>query len=186
MTFVDPTTIHNPATSTIAPASWGDTVNDDLNFLGRDKPYAKIYHNIDQVPVNVTNAWSPLAMNSEAYDNQGMHSNVTNNSRLTCPIGGIYMFGWAIEYLTFNEGNINRNIGAVFINGGATEFAVQQHMLPISAGSNRMRLSGSTFHRFSATHYMELNFYTTQTSLGFGSSVLYADKCTLWAMWVAV
>ena len=31
--YVDPQTIHNPATSTSPPASWGDTIRDDLEFL---------------------------------------------------------------------------------------------------------------------------------------------------------
>lgn len=33
MSFVDPTTVHNPATNTVAPVAWGDTINADLNYL---------------------------------------------------------------------------------------------------------------------------------------------------------
>jgi hypothetical protein len=33
MSFVNPDSIHRPADGTIAPSAWGDTINDDLNYL---------------------------------------------------------------------------------------------------------------------------------------------------------
>ena len=34
--FVAPDGVHNPTTAALIPTSWGDTVNDDLNWEGPD------------------------------------------------------------------------------------------------------------------------------------------------------
>lgn len=33
MSFVNPDSIHRPSDGKIAPSEWGDTINDDLNYL---------------------------------------------------------------------------------------------------------------------------------------------------------
>ena len=38
-TYTDPQTVHNPATGTSPPATWGDTVRDDLQYLHARGPY---------------------------------------------------------------------------------------------------------------------------------------------------
>ena len=105
MTWIDPTTIHNPTTGTIAPASWGDTINDDINYLSRDRPACKVYHSVDQVPSNVNN-WSPIAFDAEYFDNVGMHSTTSNNTRITVPTTGLYFVSAGLGYLSYSEATI--------------------------------------------------------------------------------
>jgi len=51
---------------------------------------ARVYHNVDQVIPDDT--WTYVAFNSERWDTDGCHSNVTNNSRLICKTAGKYLF----------------------------------------------------------------------------------------------
>jgi hypothetical protein len=50
---------------------------------------ARVYHDDDQ-HINV-NTQTTLSFNSERYDNGGLHSTVTNNSRLTAQKAGVYL-----------------------------------------------------------------------------------------------
>lgn len=56
---------------------------------------ARVYHDIDQSIPN--NALTIVAFNSERYDTDSIHDNVTNNSRLTCKTAGKYLITTAIE-----------------------------------------------------------------------------------------
>ncbi len=89
MPYVDLNTIHNPATGTIAPATWGDQVRDNLEFL-IDPPACSVFHNTTQTIT--TSTFTVLSANSENYDNNGMHSTVTNTSRITIQTAGRYLF----------------------------------------------------------------------------------------------
>ena len=114
MPYVDLNTIHNPATGTVPPASWGDQVRDNLEFL-IDPPTVSAFHS---VAVSVATATTvALAANSENFDNNAMHSTVTNNSRITIQTAGRYLFFASVGFDTGATGV--RQI--VFrINGGAT------------------------------------------------------------------
>jgi len=56
---------------------------------------AKVYHSVNQAVANTTH--TALAFDSETFDTDSIHDNVTNNSRLTCQTAGKYLitFGWA-------------------------------------------------------------------------------------------
>ena len=41
-TFTNPDTVHRASVGAIAPAAWGDTVNDDLNFLYGDTGWTAV------------------------------------------------------------------------------------------------------------------------------------------------
>ncbi|MBA7703316.1 hypothetical protein ES703_112098 [subsurface metagenome] len=49
---------------------------------------ARVYHDVDQVIPDAS--WVTLAFNSERWDTDNIHDNVTNNSRLTCKTAGVY------------------------------------------------------------------------------------------------
>lgn len=95
MGYVDPNTIHNPATGTKAPASWGDTVRDDLEFLV-DRPGCAVSNSTTQNVNTSTN--TVLTADTELYDLDTMHSTVTNTSRITIATAGKYrlngLVGW--------------------------------------------------------------------------------------------
>jgi hypothetical protein len=93
MPYVDLNTIHNPATATIAPASWGDQTRDNFEFLV-DPPACSVFNNAAQ---SVAVGSAVLTANSENYDNNGMHSTVTNTSRITATTAGRYLVIATIE-----------------------------------------------------------------------------------------
>lgn len=89
MPYVDLDTIHNPATGTVAPAAWGDQIRDNLEFH-QDPPTCSVQHSA--TPNLVDNTTTTLAADTENFDNDAMHSPVTNNSRLTIQTAGRYLF----------------------------------------------------------------------------------------------
>ena len=47
MPYTDPQTIHNPATGTVAPATWGDILRENSEFL-IDPPACSVTHSTTQ------------------------------------------------------------------------------------------------------------------------------------------
>ena len=60
-------------------------------------PAARVTNSTAQIVPSDTN--TPLALNTEIYDTAGMHSNTTNNSRLTAPVDGIYAVTVQVTWL---------------------------------------------------------------------------------------
>lgn len=52
-------------------------------------PQCRVFHSVPQAIADDTN--TILAMNSETYDTDGMHSNVTFNERITFQTNGLYL-----------------------------------------------------------------------------------------------
>lgn len=89
MAYIDPNTIHNPATGTVAPAAWGDVIRDDLEFLV-DPPTCSVFDSTGNTVAD--NTVTTVSADSENFDNDAMHSTVTNNSRITVQTAGRYEF----------------------------------------------------------------------------------------------
>lgn len=81
----------------------GDTaaaaeINAVLNFL-LDPPSAKAYAGGDTNHNSSGTAnWITVALNSETYDNDSIHSNVTANSKLTVVTAGVYDVAGALSF----------------------------------------------------------------------------------------
>lgn len=73
-----------------------------LTALGQSSlpiiPFARAKHDADQ-SVNHDTV-TTIALNTEVFDTDGMHDNVTNNSRLTAQTAGMYLIGGAIAWNT--------------------------------------------------------------------------------------
>jgi hypothetical protein len=87
--YIDPATIHDPQTGTVAPATWGDVVRDDLEAL-IDPPACAVFNSAAQSIPN--NTVTVLTANSELFDNDGMHSTVSNTDRIVAQKAGRYLF----------------------------------------------------------------------------------------------
>lgn len=151
MPYVDLNTIHNPATGTIAPASWGDQVRDDLEFL-IDPPACSVFHSTVQSVAH--GSWVPLLANSENYDNDGMHSTVSNTARITIATAGRYDVNGTISFAVNTTGN--RAI-SVWLNG-TTQYV---GMLVPSAASNSTVVSVSRTLVLNAGDYIEARAFQT-------------------------
>jgi hypothetical protein len=147
MPYVDPQSVHNPATGTIAPAAWGDTIRDDLEFLV-DPPACSVFHSV--VQSTSSGVSTALAADSENFDNAGMHSTVTNNSRITIQVAGRYLLLATMEFA--NNATGWRSTG-FFINGVFSPIGGQT--VP-PAGSQTTRLSATRTRVLAVGDYVEV------------------------------
>jgi hypothetical protein len=113
--FVDPNTVHNPATGTVAPAAWGDTLRDDLVFLN-DRPTCAVF-NTTNPPIS-SGVTTVLTANSERWDNDAMHSTVTNTSRITIQTEGRYAIASTVSF----DGHATGVRGTDFLVNGTTAY----------------------------------------------------------------
>lgn len=147
--YVDPQSIHNPSAGSIAPASWGDTIRDDLEFL-ISPPQCSFSHSTTQsVP---DTAWTSMSGNTENYDTDTMHSTVTNNSRCTITTAGKYLLLATFE---FASSGISSFRSARFRVNGSTAYEIWTGAL---AGAT-IRQSGARTLTLAAADYVELQLW---------------------------
>ena len=106
--------MHNPSTGTAAPATWGDQVRDNLEFL-IDPPVCSVFHSTSQLLPTTTG--TVMLANSENFDNNSMHSTVTNTSRITCQTAGRYLLSALVGYAFHAPGHRAINLR---VNGTVT------------------------------------------------------------------
>ena len=96
--YVDPQTIHNPSTGINPPASWGDTVRDDLEFLIH-RPGCRVARTTAQELTDSTVTAIEFTA-TDLEDTDAYHSTSSNTSRLTIPsgLGGVYRVAGMIEF----------------------------------------------------------------------------------------
>lgn len=98
MPYSDPQSTHNPTTGQIIPASWGDIIRDDLEYLARNFPHCSIFESTAQSVATSTE--TDLTSNEERSDIGGMHSSVSNTERITVPSGegGLYTIAAVVNF----------------------------------------------------------------------------------------
>jgi hypothetical protein len=105
-------------------------------------PACSAYHNTTQnVGAGATIACS---LNSEHYDNAGMHSNVTNTSRITFPVAGIYGF---TAFLQVSTGS--GIYGTIRLNGSTL-------ITVLGKDGDYAGLNGGSEYIFAAGDYIEV------------------------------
>jgi len=65
--------------------------------------------------ITPTDTWTALSFNAETFDDDTMHDNSTNNSRITIKSAGRYLVTGSALY-TANNGSGNR-MAAIYVNG---------------------------------------------------------------------
>ncbi len=147
MSYVDLATIHDPVTGTVAPAAWGDQIREDLEFL-IDPPACSVYSSAAQSIASAT--FVSLDANSESFDNDAMHSTVTNTSRVTIQTAGRYLF---IANINFASSASTRVIGSFFVNGTTRHDRV---VVPVVGGGTDDRHTISISLVLAAGDYVEV------------------------------
>jgi hypothetical protein len=99
--YVDLNAIHTPATGTVPPAAWGTQIRDNDEWL-IDPPYCSVFASSAQSVNDSTT--TALTANSENFDNDGMHSTVSNTSRITATHAGRYQFIASVNYAAHATG----------------------------------------------------------------------------------
>ena len=94
MAYVDLNTIHNPATGTIPPASWGDAIRDNFVSLYPEGVVVKRIAN-QTIPNNTETAiiWTDVRTNVDS-----MWEGVTNPTRITFLRNGIYLVNLSLQF----------------------------------------------------------------------------------------
>lgn len=154
MPYVDPNTVHNPATGTVAPAAWGDTIRDDLEFL-IDPPACSVFNSSSVVVASATSAF--LAANSENFDNDAMHSTVSLTSRITGQTAGRYLFTVSLQYS--DPGGATGNRWASLRVNGTTTF---ENMLVPAAVGNSTIVTATKHLVLAAGDFVEARAFHTQ------------------------
>lgn len=146
MGYVDLNTIHNPATGTAAPASWGDQVRDNFEFL-IDPPTCMVYNSAVQ---SCPNGYSTLTADSESFDNDSMHSTTTNTSRITCQTAGRYDITTTVLFAPNATGGRTLSYR---VNGGS-DIEISAH--PTASASVNSTLSGLVKLVMAVGDYVEI------------------------------
>jgi hypothetical protein len=145
--YVDLNTIHNPATGTVAPAAWGDQVRDNFEFL-INPPACSVSSNDDQVFLaNDTTTVVPAP--NESFDNDGMHSTVSNTSRITIQTAGRYLFMATARFDSNGSGGMRRV--SLLVNGTSSYGGMQI----IGAANDPVRIQATRALVLSAGEYVE-------------------------------
>ena len=94
--YVDPQTIHNPATGTAPPASWGDGVRDALEALVR-APKARVARETDLVLAATT--LTPVPWTVTRHQQAGnLIWTAANPTRLVAPWDGVYHYATHVTF----------------------------------------------------------------------------------------
>lgn len=145
--FVDPQSLHNPATGTSPPASWGDAVRDGVVFCATP-PSCRANRSATQSIADLTlTAVSFTA--ADSWDTDGFHSTVSNQSRLTVPsgLGGKYLIVASVSWANNTTGWRDLRIRA----NGSTDLATARvgtgtpNPYPISTMSTVEQLAAGTY-----------------------------------------
>lgn len=158
MAYVDTNTIHNPTTSTVAPAAWGDQVRDNLEFL-IDPPACSI---TDSTGSSVASGSLVVlgGTSLENFDNDSMHSDVSNRSRITIQTAGRYLFLATVAYAS-HAGTADAFVRVSLRVNGTTSYGGMQ-VKNVTAATQQIRIQATRALVLSAGDFVEC---TTQHSL---------------------
>lgn len=95
MAYADLATIQATDPGDPLTAAWCDQARDNDEFF-RDPPACVAFHNTTQALTN--NVFAFLLANSETFDNDSMHSTVSNTGRLTIQTAGRYDITTTLEF----------------------------------------------------------------------------------------
>lgn len=131
MSYTDPDSVHVPTTGAVAPAAWGTVVRDDLEFL-IDPPSCSVFNSGTQSVPSQTSPFTILNADSENFDNDGMHSTVSNTSRLTVQTAGRY---WVQTVVSFDADATGGLRGCRFVVNGSSQVNTGASLPPAASGN---------------------------------------------------
>jgi hypothetical protein len=145
--FSDLNLIHNPATGTIPPATWGDQIRANFVALGA-RPACSVSNSAVQA-VTTGGTGEVLTANTEAYDTDSMHSMSVATSRITFNTAGLYLVIATVQFANNTTGN--RSVS--FKIDGTTD--IERMFVPACQGANSTVLTATYLAPFSAAQYAE-------------------------------
>lgn len=153
MPYADLASIHTPATGAFAPAAWGLQIRANFEAL-IDPPACSVFASASQSVAS--SSTTTLTADSENYDNDGMHSTVSNTSRITIQTPGRYLFSARVSFAAGNSG-----IRQVLLYRNGAE-ALGSCLLPTAGGGFSTSFVVTTTALMSAGDYVETRVLHTQ------------------------
>jgi len=101
----------------------------------------------------------PVSFNAEVFDNNVMHSNVTNPTRITINVPGIYQIGGNIEMQSGSD--YSRIIMSIVVNGSSR---IAFNATPGTIQNVAQRYALNTTYPLVAGDYLELEIHQTNTA----------------------
>lgn len=154
MPYVSPTTV---VAGTTGLATWGNSVKAAADYLA-NPPACRVYHNANQSLVD--NAQASLAFNSERFDTATMHDTVTNNSRITFTVAGVYVVSACFEIAA--AADYTATYCGILLNG-ATFVALDVKGTHADAGIAPGFVT-STIYKFAAGDYVEVKAFQNNSA----------------------
>lgn len=118
MTYVDPDSVHTPATGQVVPAFWGAVVRDDLEYLVNGPFFIgnSTFSAVESVSNGVSHV---MDITVEQFDSDGMHSSITNTDRVTIQTDGKYLIlvniWWAADSTGVRSSRLRVNGDTVYV-----------------------------------------------------------------------
>jgi hypothetical protein len=120
--------------------------------VNADEASCRVSHSTTQAIANATP--TVLAWNTEDYDTDGMHSTVTNNSRITFVTAGKYIFSSSVKFATSIAASTSARI-EILLNG-TTVIASQS---TAAVGTEAPALNIGDARDFASGDYIEVRVY---------------------------
>lgn len=157
-----------PSLSTVAVgakvlASWANSVRDAINFL-LDQPAAFAYQTTGVVVATGTATETLMTFDTESWDNDVMHDNATNPSRVVAKTSGKYLVSMQVAFPA-NATGVRYAIlrkNAAGASGGGTAIAFARDQSASATGASYV--SKTLEVNMAANDYLEL--FAIQTSGG--------------------
>jgi hypothetical protein len=159
-------------TGTIEPAAdWNTTVRDNLNFLATP-PSVRVFNSA--ALAIATSARTAVTFDSERRKTDvGMHSTVTNTSRLVCTVAGNHLITGHVDW----AGNATGVRQCEFRLNGVTLIAISAG--PANAGGGP-QLSVSTTWGLVVGDYVEMTVYQTSGgNLNVNAAPAYSPEASM-------
>ena len=120
------------------------------DITGESNPACRVYNDAD-ITVNLSTD-TLITLNSELFDNAGIHSTSTNTSRLVAPKAGVYNIFGSVQWSTYAG---NHRVDIYIRLNGATIIAYQRNF----NNSGKTQQTISTLYKLAAGDYVELVAY---------------------------
>jgi hypothetical protein len=176
-----------PTSYTAAPgnfltsALWNAQVRDSNAFFA-GVPVFSGYQSVAQ-PINGSNNWAPLLIDSETIDNYGGHSTTTNTSRYTVQLAGTYQVFGSVAWTASSTGDrrlqITQNGASVL--GSASSFDPSQVVLCAQQTMCIVPAAVGDYFEIQACHTATTSPTTFNTNAGSGGSAMFTSSMrVLW------
>ena len=152
MAYADLVTIQATDPGSVLTAAWCDQARDNDEFL-IDPPACSVSHSTTQSLTNNTS--TSLSADTETFDNDAMHSTVTNNNRITIQTPGRYLL---IVTMSFANGTLGSRAAAFRVNG-TTAYPGQFLATTPSPNTHTLEMNAARTLVLAAGDYVEARAY---------------------------